>query len=155
MRKFLMAAAATLTLAASPATLAATEGVQDPLDAFRVELTLNNGQQWQTDEALRSGMSEIWRLLQTSLDRIHARQFTPTDYVTLADRLQAQVEETVAKCSLPAEADAQLHIVLAGILHGIDNIRAGERLQGSLRLVGALEAYGRYFQHPNWTSAQL
>ena len=59
-----------------------------------------------------------------------------------------------AYCKLPEEADAQLHVVLAEILEGVDAMRVGpDRLGGARRVVRALEAYGRHFDHPNWTSA--
>jgi hypothetical protein len=88
-----------------------------------------------------------------SLGHIHAGQFTSADYVALAERLQQQVDFVTANCKLPEEADAQLHIVLAAILEGMDAMKAGsDRLQGALRTVVALEAYGRHFDHPNWTS---
>ena len=66
---------------------------------------------------------------------------------------QEQVDFVVANCKLPEEADAQLHVVLAEILEGVDTMRAGaDRLGGARRVVRALEAYGRHFDHANLTS---
>ena len=91
--------------------------------------------------------------METSLGRIHAGQFTSANYVALADRLQQQVDYVTANCKLPEEADAQLHLVLAEILEGMDVMRVGsDRSQGALRAVAALEVYGRHFDDPNWVS---
>ncbi|CEG09711.1 hypothetical protein BN961_03141 [Afipia felis] len=153
--KHFFAAALALSLALSGSALAAaaTEHAHGGHGGAALELTLNNGQKWPTDEALRRGMDEMRGAMTGSLGRIHAGQFTSADYVALAERLQKQVDFVTANCKLPEEADAQLHIVLAEILEGMDAMKAGsDRLQGALRTVVALEAYGRHFDHPNWTS---
>lgn len=142
-----------LGLTLSGPALAATEHAHGGHGGTALELTLNNGQKWPTDEALRRGMGEIRRAMENSIERIHAGTFTSADYVALAERLQQQVDFVTANCKLPEEADAQLHIVLVEILEGMDAMKAGsDRLQGALRTVVALEAYGRHFDHPNWTS---
>jgi hypothetical protein len=148
------AAVLALGLALSGPTFAATEQAHASHGAAALELTLNNGQKWPTDEALRQGMGEMRSMLATSLGRMHAGQFTSADYAALADRAQEQVDYVTAYCKLPEDADAQLHVVLAEILEGVDAMRAGaDRLGGARRVVRALEAYGRHFDHPNWTSA--
>jgi hypothetical protein len=71
----------------------------------------------------------------------------------LADRAGSG-DDVTANCKLPEEADAQLHIVLAEIIEGIDVIKTGaDRLRGAMRVVLALEVYGRNFDHPDWMSA--
>lgn len=148
--KTLAAAALALGLALSAQAFAASEHSHGSHGA---ELTLNNGQKWPTDEALRRGMGEMRTAMESSLGRIHPGQFTSADYVALADRLQRQVDYVTANCKLPEEADAQLHLVLAEILEGMDEMREGaDRLEGAKRVVAALEAYGRHFNDPNWTA---
>jgi hypothetical protein len=148
------AAALALGLAMSGPTFAATEHAHGSNGAAALELTLNNGQKWPTDEALRQGMGEMRSMLATALERIHVGKFTPADYAALADRVQEQVDYVTANCRLPDEADAQLHVVLGEILEGVDAMTAGaDRLQGARRVVLALEVYGRHFDHPNWASA--
>lgn len=150
--KLFSVAALALGLALSGPALAATEHAHGGHGGAALELTLNNGQKWPTDEALRRGMDEMRGAMTGSLGRIHAGQFTSADYVALAERLQQQVDFVTANCKLPEEADAQLHIVLAEILEGIDAMKDGQdRVQGALRTVLALEAYGRHFDHPDWT----
>lgn len=106
-------AALALGLALFSPAFAATEHAHGSPGRAALELTLNNGQKWPTDEALRRAMGEMRGLLATSIGRIHASQFTSADYVALADRLQEQIDYVTANCKLPEEADAQLHIVLA------------------------------------------
>ena len=152
-RKSFSVAALALGLALSGAAFAATEHAQGSPGVAALELTLNNGQKWPTDEALRRGLGEMRSLLATSIGRIHAGQFTSAEYIALADRLHEQVDYVTANCKLPEEADAQLHIVLAEVLEGMDTMKTGaDQVQGALRAVVALEAYGRHFEHPNWAS---
>jgi hypothetical protein len=150
--KSLATVALALGLALSVQAFAATEHPHGSHGAG-LELTLNDGQKWPTDEALRRGMGEMRNAMETSLGRIHAGQFTSANYVALADRLQKQVDYVTANCKLPEEADAQLHLVLAEMLEGMEVMRVGaDRSQGALRAVAALEAYGRHFDDPNWVS---
>lgn len=150
--KYFSVAALALGLSLSVPALAATEHAHGGAGGV-LELTLNNGQKWPTDEALRRGMSEIRSAMEKSLGRIHAGNFTTADYAALADRLQQQVDYVTSNCKLPEEADAQLHIVLAEILEGMDAMKDGpNRIQGALRAIGALKAYGLHFDDPNSTS---
>lgn len=149
--KPLAAAALAVALVSGPA-LAASEHAHGGHGVSAVELRLNDGQKWPTDEALRKGMSEMRSLLATSLGRIHAGQFTPVDYAGLAERLQQQVDYVTVNCKLPEEADEQLHVVLVEVIEGMEAMKTGaERSEGALRAVAALNAYGRHFDHPDWT----
>jgi hypothetical protein len=113
--------------------------------------TLTNGQKWQTDEALRMGMSRIREALDTALPLIHEGRYSAAEFSALADRVQEQVDYVVANCKLPEEADLQLHVALTRILDGI-NLMKGEsgQEQGAVTLVQALNAYGDHFDHPGW-----
>jgi hypothetical protein len=116
-----------------------------------LELSLDKGQKWQTDEALRKGMSEMRALVAASLTPIHEARFTRVEFAELADRVQAEVEYVAANCKLPEEADLQLHVVLARIIEGIDMMKGeAEREQGAVAIVEALNAYGEHFDHPSW-----
>ena len=61
-------AALALGLALSGPAFAATEQAHASHGAGVLELTLNNGQKWPTDEALRQGMGEMRSMLATSLE---------------------------------------------------------------------------------------
>ena len=118
-----------------------------------IEMKLNNGQKWQTDEALRTGMSRIRDALATSLPLIHEGRYSAAQFTALADRVQEQVDYVVANCELPAEADLELHVALTLLLDGINTMK-GQREQerGAVAIVQALNAYGDHFDHPGWMS---
>ena len=116
-----------------------------------MELRLDNGQKWQTDEALRTGMSRIRDAIDASLPLIHAGRYSAADFSTLADWVQEQVDFVVANCKLPEEADLQLHLALTQILDGVNIMKEeGGQEQGAAAIVQALNAYGDHFDHPGW-----
>jgi hypothetical protein len=115
------------------------------------ELRLDQGKRWPTDEPLRQGMSDIRAAMATAFPQIHMRQFTSAQYGALAARLQEGVDHIVGNCRLPEEADAQLHVVLMQIVDGTEAMMSGsDRLGGGMRVIQAIEAYGRHFDHPDW-----
>lgn len=116
-----------------------------------VKLQLDHGKKWQTDEALRRGMSEIRAAMAEALPPIHENTFTPAQYDALAARTQAQIDYVVGNCKLPEEADQQLHIVLEQIIDGVAGMKAATaRDQGAAKIVRALAQYGDYFNHAGW-----
>ena len=118
------------------------------------ELTLNDSQKWPSDAALREGMTEIRATLRASLGQIHGGIFSAAEYAALADRVESQVDDVVRNCRLPPEADAQLHLVIADILDGAEMMRKDNgRIEGAIKLMRTLHAYGDYFDHPGWHAA--
>jgi hypothetical protein len=116
-----------------------------------VQMKLDNGKKWQTDEALRLGMGEIRQAIANSLQPIHDNKFTPAKYDALAANLQKQVDYIVANCKLPEAADEQLHVVLEQVIDGIAEMKApGQKQQGAIKIVKALDTYGQYFNHAGW-----
>lgn len=116
-----------------------------------LELTLNNGQKWQTDEALRTGMSRIRSAFDAALPLIHGGRYSAAQFSALADQVQEQVDYVVANCKLPEEADLQLHVALTQVLDGINVMKGqGNQEQGAAAIVQALNAYGDHFDHPEW-----
>lgn len=119
--------------------------------AAAVQLKLDNGKKWQTDDALRRGMSEIRTAMADSLTPIHRKKFTPKQYEALAARVQTQIDYVVGNCKLPEAADAQLHLVLERIIDGVAEMKAPSgRDQGAVKIVQALDLYGKYFNHAGW-----
>lgn len=115
------------------------------------QLQLNHGQKWQSDAPLRLGMDNIRADMAAKLDQIHANRLPQSEYRDLSERLTRHVEYMVVNCQLPRDADAQLHLVLAEILGGIEQMKAGTDAQaGAVKVVGALDAYGSHFEHPGW-----
>ena len=114
-------------------------------------MTLNDGQKWPSDAALREGMTEIRATLRASLGQIHGGNFSAAEYAALADRVESQVDGLVRNCRLPPEADAQLHLVIADILDGAEMMREGNgHVEGAIKLMRTLHAYGNHFDHPGW-----
>ena len=143
--------AAALTIGLSGAVSAAAPHGHEGHSAAAIELQLNNGQKWQTDEALRAGMNRIRAALEVSLPRIHAQRYSADDFSALADTIQEQVDNVVTNCKLPEEADLQLHVALAQILDGINAMKGPDgQAQGAVAIVQAVNAYGNHFDHPEW-----
>ncbi len=116
-----------------------------------VQLRLDHGKKWQTDQALRQGMNEIHTAMEKSLTPIHKKTFTPAQYETLAERIQGQIDYVVENCKLPEEADQQLHIVLERIIDGVTEMKAKTgREQGAVKIVEALGQYRKYFDPAGW-----
>ena len=82
-------------------------------------LELNAGAKWATDESLRSGMAAIREAFDADHGAIHAGNESDAQYAALADRIERQVQAIVANCKLPAEADANLHYIVADLLQGV------------------------------------
>ena len=120
-------------------------------DAAAVQLKLDNGKKWQTDDALRQGMGEIRQAMAASLKSIHENTFSPANYDALAANVQKHIDYVVGNCKLPEEADQQLHVVLEQILDGISEMKdSAQKQQGAIKIVSALDTYGRYFDHAGW-----
>ncbi len=119
--------------------------------AGAIQLRLDNGKKWPTDDVLRSGMGEIRAAMAESLPSIHQNLFTPQQYDGLADRIQTQIDYVVGNCKLPEEADQQLHLVIEQVIDGVAEMKdTTGRDQGAVKIVRALAQYGEYFDHAGW-----
>jgi hypothetical protein len=118
------------------------------------QLQLKDGQKWQTDASLRSGLASIRTAFDADHPAIHAGKQTDAQYATLATQIDQQVKSIVANCRLPADADASLHLVIADLLQGVSLMRGEDpqrsRHDGAALVHGALNAYGQYFDDPAW-----
>lgn len=142
---FALAFAAAVGLSA---VAAAANDAHGGHDARHSEPTLNHGKKWPTDGALRHGMSEIRRLVADALPKVHRGGL---DAGAVSQKIMAHVDYVTANCKLPEDADAQLHIVLAGIIDGAEQMTAADSAaDGMATVAGAIEAYGRTFDHPGW-----
>ena len=121
------------------------------------QLQLDAGRRWPTDASLRSGMAQIRTAFDADHPAIHAGKESDSQYEALAARIESQVTDIVKNCKLPPAADANLHYVIADLLHGVSLMRgqdpARTRLDGAALVHGALIAYGKYFDDPGWTAA--
>jgi hypothetical protein len=148
------ALAVAMALAFAGAAGASGERHEHAYGAGEAKLVLNQGKKWQTDEPLRAGMDNVRAAVASDLKRIHSRKQTAEQYGRLAAQVNGEVASIVQNCKLDPEADAQLHLVLAQLLSGVETMegrtKGATRREGAERIVKALNAYGQYFDHPGW-----
>jgi len=111
--------------------------------ADEAQLVLNQGKKWPTDAPLRQGMENIRTALGGGMK-----------YGALATKVSTEVAGIVQNCKLEPEADAQLHLVIADIMAGVEALEGkakGEtRRAGAEKIARALVAYGEHFDHAGW-----
>ncbi len=124
-------------------------------DSHPAKLQLDSGKKWATDEPLRRGMSAIRAAMAERIEAIHRNKMTAEQYRALGATVDQEVARIVAECKLEPKADAMLHIVIAELMTGAEGMqgKAQTKLKpvaGAHRVVQALNAYGKYFEHPGW-----
>jgi hypothetical protein len=123
------------------------------------KLELNAGQKWETDAALRKGMTAIRTAVAGAMSTAHGGKATKSTYEADAKKVNAQLAYIVANCKLDPKADAQLHIVLGEIMSGVETLEGktpGQpREAGLLATAQALNTYGDHFAHPGWKAIDL
>lgn len=117
-------------------------------------LQLNAGKKWETDEALRKAMGNIRQGLEASLHEIHENRLAAAGYGALAHKVEGEVGNIVSNCKLEPKADAQLHLIVAQLLEGADQmagkVKKAKRQDGAVKVIGALEKYASYFDDPHF-----
>ncbi|WP_281560315.1 hypothetical protein [Thalassomonas sp. RHCl1] len=114
-------------------------------------MTLDQGKKWPIDESLHTGMSGIKKLMSAAIGDIHHHKFTVEKYRNLADELQGQLDYIFKNCNLPPAADGQLHILLSGMIQGVEQMKVHENARGgAIKIMKALHAYPEYFADGNW-----
>ena len=152
--KLMAAAGLALGLAATGVSAAETSVHDHEHGAAPAKLLLNDGRKWATDEPLRKGMGNIRTAMEASLHEIHEGKLSGARYNDLAKQVNAEVGGIVANCKLEPKADAQLHLVIADMLQGAEAMQGKakkvKRQTGAVTVLGALDKYATYFDHPNW-----
>ncbi len=119
-------------------------------------LKLNQGKKWETDLPLQAGMLKIKQSLESQLSDIHHGKLSDRGYVELSGEISKALETIFKKCKLAPEADAALHVVLTPILSSSAQMKAKistpKKRQAAITILTALEQYGAFFHHPEWTS---
>lgn len=122
-------------------------------------LQLNAGKKWHSDAPLRQGMNAIRGAAAQALPKAHAGKASREDYDAFGDTVIAQVSYMVENCKLPAQADAQLHTILADVVAGAEAAQGkqgdAQRAAGVVQVAKASNAYGHYFEHKGWKSLKL
>lgn len=111
------------------------------------------GKRWASDATLRSGMTNIRGAFAPKLAAIHDDELPADNYKALAEATEKEVAGIVANCKLAPDADAALHGILAQIGEGTDAMAGRSKLaprDGAVKVVEALDRYGRTFNHPGW-----
>lgn len=115
-------------------------------------LSLNNGEKWQTDAPLRESMESPRQYFVKRLDDIHSGAFAANEYQELGNITKTTVHKIIEECQLPEDADAQLHILVAQMLQGAEQLTqlpATEKPGKSAHQIAlAILNYGKYFNHP-------
>lgn len=123
------------------------------------KLELNAGKKWGTDPALRQAMSGIQKSVSQALPAAHSGKATTADYDAFGKEVSAQVAYMVENCKLDPKADAQLHLIVADIMEGVDAAQGkqGEkkRAAGVVKVAQAANAYGKHFDHAGWQPIKL
>jgi len=149
------AVAATLAMATTPALASGAKAGHDHGHAAAPhKLALDHGKKWGTDETLRTSMDRIRAAVEPQLGAAHAGKLSPADYAALAGKVENEVATIVGNCKLEPKADAMLHLVIADLGAGTDAM-AGKASkarpeQGLAKVAGAVNNYGRYFEHPGF-----
>ena len=119
-----------------------------------VQLTLNQGQKWPTDEPLRTGMGEI-RDLVTQATTNGVNHLNADQAGQLSQGVQEQVSFLINNCKLEPEADAALHVLIGEMLQGAEMLKDSSSMsQGLAILIHALDQYPLYFDHENWLAPE-
>lgn len=125
-----------------------------PGTAAVANVTLDGEAKWATDASLRAGMAAIRAAFDADHPAIHDGRETDAQYAALAGRIEAEVNSIVANCRLPPAADANLHYLIADLSQGVRLMRGEEpertRHAGAALVHGALVAYAKYFDDPEW-----
>lgn len=143
----------------SPLAALAAADAHDHGKSAPHKLELNAGKKWGTDEALRKAMSEIQASVTQTLPAAHAGKATAADYEAFGKDVTAQVTYMVENCKLDPKADAQLHIIVADIMNGVEAAQGkhGEkkRAMGVVKVAQAANAYGKHFDHAGWQAIKM
>jgi len=114
-------------------------------------ITSNNGEQWQTDAALRRGMTEIRVAVDMLTPTFNAGQLNQNQANQISEVVNGSVNTMIEQCKLEPAADANLHIILAQMLSAAAQVKASPSSdEGMPALNKALEDYGHYFNHAGW-----
>lgn len=106
---------------------------------------------WASDTSLRQGMSDLRKAFRPAHDAYRNDRFDAEQAAELADAVEEAVNFMFANCQLPADADAELHKLLAAALGAEKSLRESDDLhEGLHRLHRVLQAYGEHFEHPGW-----
>jgi len=119
-----------------------------------LDLQRPDGGKWASDASLREGMNKLKEAFEPAHGAYRNDRFDSEQAADLADDVEEAVNFMFANCQLPADADAELHKLLAAALGAAQSLRDSDDLhEGLHRLHRVLQAYPDYFQHPDWSES--
>lgn len=152
MKQNILTALIVLSLGVGGSALAANNAAHDHRHDHGgkpATLQLNAGKKWETDAPLRKAIGEIRQSMAASLDAIHNNRLPAKDYSALAHKVESAVGDIVANCKLGTQADEQLHIIIADLLAGAEQMtgkaKQAKPKDGAVKVIVALDKYGKYF----------
>lgn len=152
MKQNILTALIVLSLSVGGSALAANNAAHDHRHDHGgkpATLQLNAGKKWETDAPLRKAIGEIRQSMAASLDAIHNNRLPAKDYSALAHKVESAVGDIVANCKLGTQADEQLHIIIADLLAGAEQMtgkaKQAKPKDGAVKVIVALDKYGKYF----------
>jgi hypothetical protein len=111
---------------------------------------------WPTDEPLRTSMAAMRQAYDEVGPNIENFSAAPPDMIHLGDHIQQYVNAIITQSHLPTEAQPNLDYLIAdlqhaaALLHGTDP--KGTPYDGASVIKTAFNAYGQYFDDPNWSA---
>ncbi|PKH85296.1 hypothetical protein [Colwellia sp. Bg11-28] len=118
-------------------------------------MQLDQGKKWPIDASLHLGMSKIKASIEENISEIHHNQFTDAQYKSLAEKVDAQLAYLFEHCKLPADADAQLHILLFDMMQASKQMQSSDNPRaGAITAIKSLQKYPHYFDDKEWQSLQ-
>ncbi len=114
-------------------------------------LELNAGKKWATDEPLRDGMSRIHERVKPAYAAYQKGELDADMSKKMAEMIRGEVDILIKNCALDPKADAMLHIVIGNMLSAASEMEGNPASEeGMPKLVEALHAYSKHFDHPNF-----
>jgi len=149
--KFIPACLLLLGTAVTASTIASEHAHSHEQASTHQKIQLDQGKKWPIDASLHIGMSKIKASIEESISEIHHKQFSEAQYKALAGKVDAQLAYLFEHCKLPADADAQLHILLLDIMQASRQMQSSDNPRsGAITTIKALQKYPHYFDDKDW-----
>lgn len=137
---------ASQTMAATPAPM--------PVPP-KASSTASQSTPWETDAAVRQGMSNILQIMHPERENIERKRLSTADYLRLGKALDQEISHVLDKRQLTKDAEKSFHlVVMQNLTHDVELMRRSPNadLQRAMALgvVQTLHNYGANFQHPGW-----
>ena len=113
-------------------------------------LHLNKGKKWPTDKPLRTNMENIHGHLKRRIKRIKAKTLNKDEYARMGSEIERSIDNIFKNCKLEPAADAQLHIILSGMIKGKDTLQdkssdSSKRQKAAMSILDGYKSYLKYF----------